>query len=64
MNNFKTVKCDNLTCDTHGSITLDLNSTSLTCGIKGVIDISNARLSDNKVICSSCNVIIYEDGRK
>ena len=64
MSNIKIIKCNSHECDNQGSVTLDLDATNLTCGIRGIVDISNARLSGNKVICSTCDQIMHEDGKE
>lgn len=42
-------------------ITIDSESTNLTCGVKGMTDCSNIQVTDGKVFCSNCNTLIYQE---
>jgi len=58
MDEIKVYKCQ---CDEPGFIKIDSTNTSLVCGVRGVIDQGNIRLTNGVATCVFCNNIIYED---
>ncbi len=54
----KLLKCK---CDDPGFIMIDVTNNNVVCGIRGVIDQGNVRLSNGTATCACCSAIIHED---
>ena len=44
-----------------GFVKIDDKNTNLVCGIRGVVDQGNIRLTNSIVTCAICGATIYED---
>jgi hypothetical protein len=52
---------DNIKCSCgKSSIIIDDDSVNLTCGVKGLIEVNNARINKGKVECALCHKEFYE----
>jgi len=42
-------------------ITIDKNSTTVTCGVTGIVDYKDVRIKNRTVTCIHCNNVIYQE---
>lgn len=42
-------------------VEIDLESTNYTCGVSGLVDFSNVKISKSYVYCSKCDNVLYSE---